>query len=508
VIYEAARRWTAGSNVFLRLVDGSVNLASVYGIEPGYASLVVNSFKIKEKERTMQKDKMTDKRVNDLLVIATMLLLQALLALNPSTSGFSHCRVGKDFTRNILGFNSRLVGMGCRPLPTFDTLQERMCTAATRYTKDIQVAAGPVPFTSEYGLTWKQALEPPEGQLGIGERGNAAEQGDTGEQGGARVMEARDAHDALDLLASKLRERLHRTHIDVAAGCTHDSEMGGKPKKELIKVVEEKLDFGESSSSFGRVIAITGPVWSKEFANEFMDHARSVFRFANPSGGNRLGRVSSRKAGQVFEVKGLMYRSYQFTDVEERLCRIGENLMKPATNLLQEYCCKKGILFNENMRYRADMMHMTYGPFKDSSYSKHDDSGCFLCDEQIPEKLMGGRRPFNRADMQVLTLVFSNATESDGVWLVFYDTKGKPIGKILCVGDMIHYQSYGVQLFAEHAVEVLGSSSGDGYRLVVTLRFTSPFQLDNDMLLDRLRLFHPQALAKPEQNWISYDQHR
>lgn len=501
ILYEAARRYQAGGIFFLHLVGGSINLTQMYGVDDETASVIASRFStLNTKGRDLD-----SQGTAKLLVAVTNLVLGVLFRHHPATSGANpSTSLTIEFARNILGMKTRYSG-GVM-LPSFEELKARFDAALLALCEERQQAAAagctdPVCLSGVHALSWCSVDS------------SVEDSNQPVTSNGARIMNELDCFGALADMAEHIEKSLQHAYVDVSLGITDGGVMGSgiddEPRVAVnpeVTVKEHILDFGEGKQA--RVMAIYGCVTSPDFHNRFLMHVRNDLRFAAvSSGSSRMGRVSSRIAGQIFEVSGNLYKSFKFSPLEEELCRIGIAVMQPANALIKETCLRLGLKFNKDLLFDADMMHMSHGPHKDSGYWSHSDSGCLLDDDMVPEELLGGRGRVPSSMMQVLTFVFSDALESDGVWLEWTDGGGDLLGKILCTGSLIHYQGHLVQQLARHQVKVVGANSGVGSRLVVTLRLTSKFQSTRQMLHGRLTLLHAASL-RDDTKWITSAKHK
>ena len=77
---------------------------------------------------------------------------------------------------------------------------------------------------------------------------------------------------------------------------------------------------------------------------------------------------------------------------------------------------------------------------QDAKYSHHSDGDPFLNDDGVPEHLYADCQKISSEDMQVFTLIFSDASAEDGVFLEFFDHDGTLLAKLPMVGNLAQLQ--------------------------------------------------------------------
>jgi hypothetical protein len=167
--------------------------------------------------------------------------------------------------------------------------------------------------------------------------------------------------------------------------------------------------------------------------------------------------------------------SSKFMDIEDQLCDCVKSIMSPLNGLIQEYSFRHGLEYNPALEYSCSMMHYIFGAISDSKYHKHSDCCPFLADDCVLESLYSDHPVMSRGDQQVITLVFSDATVDDGIFLEFFDGDGKPLAKLLMVGNLANIQMHLANSYGEHQVSA-SCGSGNGTRIVVTMHLSMSFQ--------------------------------
>jgi hypothetical protein len=83
---------------------------------------------------------------------------------------------------------------------------------------------------------------------------------------------------------------------------------------------------------------------------------------------------------------------------------------------------------------------MMIGAIKDAKYSHHSDGDPFLNDDGVPDHPYADCQKISSEDMEVFTLIFSNTSAEDSVFLEFFDHKGTLLGKLPMVGNLAQLQ--------------------------------------------------------------------
>jgi hypothetical protein len=398
-----------------------------------------------------------------LLVSSAYLVLSILFWNNPITNRRNPgSDLSNKFVKNLLGLKRQYSGGDACLCPSRE-LKSRFefalkSASNSRANSPSEGGLSPVVLTEDDALAWQRQED--------GSIGDAP-------PSGQRLMVAADAFEALSNLSMKLDENTNSFFVDVHLGYTQDSDL----KEEDVPrvVVEEKiLDVGVDGKS--RMYAMTGNLLSQPFTEIFLHAIQQDFRFAKFPNRNRYVRLSSRKKDELFVIGGsVVMVSSKFTDIEDQLCDCVKSIMSPSNGLIQEYSFQHGLEYNPALKYSCSMMHYSVGEISDSKYHKHSNYCPFLADDCVPESLYSDPPAMSRGDQQVITLVFSDATVDDGIFLEFFDGDGKPLAKLRMVGNLAHIQTHLANSYGEHQVSA-SCGSGNGTRIVVTMHLSMPFQ--------------------------------
>jgi hypothetical protein len=318
---------------------------------------------------------------------------------------------------------------------------------------------------------------------------------------GQRLMVAADAFEALSNLSMKLDENTNSFFIDVHLGYTQDSDL--KEEDVPCIVVEEKiLDFGIDRKS--HVYAMTGNLLSQPFTESFLHAIQEDFQFTKLPNRNRYVCLSSSKKDKLFVIGGsVVMVSSKFTNIEDELCDCVKSIMSPLNGLIQEYSFRHGLEYNPALEYSCSMMHYSVGAISDSKYHKHSDYCPFLADDCVPASLYSDCPVMSRGDQQVITLVFSDATVDDGVFLEFFDGNGKPLAKLPMVGNLAHIQMHLANSYGEHQVSA-SCGSGNGTRIVVTMHLSTLFQ---QSIMEQTTQLQMVINANEKAIWLCQEDH-
>ncbi len=206
-----------------------------------------------------------------------------------------------------------------------------------------------------------------------------------------------------------------------------------------VDVQEEILDFGNDGKSC--VMSLTGNLLSESFRQSFLEAIQGEFLFAKYPRGNHYIHVSSQDPGQLFVIANpVIIVLHPLSQVEEALCDCVKNLMQLSNDLLQDYCFHNRLAYNPALDYTCSMIHMMIGAIKDAKYSHHSDGDPFLNDDGVPDHPYADCQKISSEDMEVFTLIFSNTSAEDSVFLEFFDHKGTLLGKLPMVGNLAQLQ--------------------------------------------------------------------
>jgi len=462
--------------VATRLVDGSLDLVKLFGITASAQ---------KEVRLLFGKEKNAAKRSHRSSV--TLLLKYASLALEvlrrhtPVLKAFDP-KLSFAFVKAICGIQGE--GNLGSTLPDFEDLCSRWNTAVEAFHECVLAnPGGKHSLDKVHGEAWHDYDDddPPTPPLTR-----------------KRMMQASDGFMALHSVKAGFEELFSRGYLDVQLAITPCQDTAPN-----VDVREQTMEFGRHKS---RAIGVYGDFISPAFQKHLMDEVRNNMRFAkSPVGaGSRRIRVSSVNPNHYFLMSGYPIQAVPFSPIEEELCRIGNHFMSPVNEAIRVYCLKNGLEFNENLLFHVDEMKMLGGPGLDTAYKLHSDVDCLLCDDMTAEsEEQLGRHKVTAGDVQVLTLVVSDLQKSHGGRVEWYHPDDKDVanrlGMLPTYGTMAHYQSLELQR-AKHKVVFLGDlQSGHGFRLIITFRYTGPFQLTPEMLAGRFQTFGVRST-----DWITH----
>jgi hypothetical protein len=213
---------------------------------------------------------------------------------------------------------------------------------------------------------------------------------------------------------------------------------------------------------------------SQPFTESFLHTTQEDFWFAKFPNRNRYLHLSSCKKDKLFVIGGsVVMVSSKFTDIEDQLCDCVKSIMSPSNGLIQEYSFRHGLEYNPALEYSCSMMHYSITAISDSKHHKHINYCPFLADDCVPESLYSDCPVMSHGDQQVVTLVFSEATVDDGIFLEFFDGDGRPLAKLPMVGNLAHIQTHLANSYGEHQV-LASCGSGNGTRIVMTMHLSTP----------------------------------